>query len=764
MTIDVAALGEADVIAQALQLDPTLRPDELVNVTNLAQGNPLFVEEVVASKGDLTPLSTFELAGRLHDLEPAAALVLRVGALEPRPLETAVLARVLEIDLVRVESALDQAAQLGLVEVTTSGRWRFHHELVRRAAAQVMPPTRRARFHTRWANALADLRSHTDDAANLAAIAFHHRAAGASRTAFLASVKAARASAPMGGANETFGQWLAALEVINASPDSATEPERCEVLASALLINLTWPVQSELLDTDAAIPGTMSVGRRHLHRAFRVGANYILGTRLDEPFTVDEAQAMISEIGAMEPSMLSLAGSNFLLYACHFLACESGFSLYADERLAAYDLVVRFGSGVPIYALGGIDFVAGWYDLVYWGPDNVDERLDRSRERVQRHLHGNQTELADALSSLAWDLNDRGSLREAVSVAQQTLSLVPSEDEAHWRSTSGVLLGALYRLGRWDETAETWPRLTALSPQVGAHLQGQAYRFLLEVNRSAFRFDDALLDVLGARSEGDDMMATTRRDIAGFVRALVAERAEDFATARREITPVLNSKFLHNSFIPLDAITCAARLSWKSPNPGRAYLDLVRAKADDIMTQPGIEQAWRREVEAHLTSVEAADTEMWLAAVEAWDVLEVPFQAAQCRVRAAAAALSGGDRDLAADALASALEASIQLGAKPLERDIRRLAGHARMPLASPLGDAEHSNQQSGGSLTPREQEVLQLLAQGMTNLQIGRTLFMSPRTASVHVSHILAKLGAANRTEVAAVAHGQGLITSPGT
>jgi DNA-binding NarL/FixJ family response regulator len=55
---------------------------------------------------------------------------------------------------------------------------------------------------------------------------------------------------------------------------------------------------------------------------------------------------------------------------------------------------------------------------------------------------------------------------------------------------------------------------------------------------------------------------------------------------------------------------------------------------------------------------------------------------------------------------------------------------------------------------------VLQLLVQGMTNDQIGTTLFMSPRTASVHVSHILQKLGATNRTEVAAIAHRQGLVT----
>jgi DNA-binding NarL/FixJ family response regulator len=63
------------------------------------------------------------------------------------------------------------------------------------------------------------------------------------------------------------------------------------------------------------------------------------------------------------------------------------------------------------------------------------------------------------------------------------------------------------------------------------------------------------------------------------------------------------------------------------------------------------------------------------------------------------------------------------------------------------------------GVLTEREVEVLQLVADGLTNGQIGGRLFMSPKTASVHVSHILAKLGAANRTEAAATARRQGLL-----
>jgi DNA-binding NarL/FixJ family response regulator len=61
--------------------------------------------------------------------------------------------------------------------------------------------------------------------------------------------------------------------------------------------------------------------------------------------------------------------------------------------------------------------------------------------------------------------------------------------------------------------------------------------------------------------------------------------------------------------------------------------------------------------------------------------------------------------------------------------------------------------------LTDRERDVLDLVAQGYTNQRIGRALFISERTVKFHVSSILTKLGAANRTEAAAVARERGLL-----
>ena len=65
-------------------------------------------------------------------------------------------------------------------------------------------------------------------------------------------------------------------------------------------------------------------------------------------------------------------------------------------------------------------------------------------------------------------------------------------------------------------------------------------------------------------------------------------------------------------------------------------------------------------------------------------------------------------------------------------------------------------------SLTARETEVLRLLAEGRSNRQIGEALYISAKTAGVHVSNIMAKLGVSSRTEAAAVAHRNGLAGQP--
>jgi DNA-binding CsgD family transcriptional regulator len=159
-----------------------------------------------------------------------------------------------------------------------------------------------------------------------------------------------------------------------------------------------------------------------------------------------------------------------------------------------------------------------------------------------------------------------------------------------------------------------------------------------------------------------------------------------------------------------------------------------------------------------------ADPDPWEEVARSFDAITLPVPAAYARFRAAEAHVTGGDRAAAAVPLRAAAAATERMGVALLAGDIAALARRARIDLHAPeepsaAGPAEPDDSPVARlGLTPRELEVLLLVAEGRTNRAIGETLFMSEKTASVHVSRILAKLGVGGRVEAAAVAHRLGL------
>ncbi len=147
----------------------------------------------------------------------------------------------------------------------------------------------------------------------------------------------------------------------------------------------------------------------------------------------------------------------------------------------------------------------------------------------------------------------------------------------------------------------------------------------------------------------------------------------------------------------------------------------------------------------------------WDAAAAAWANLSEPYSLSETLLHAAEAALASGDRDGAAERLRRAIPLADGLGAHPLAGQITLLARRARIRLTGDdasegPGDPAAWNDTLG--LTERELEVLRLVAAGRSNREIAAELFISPKTASVHVSNILGKLGVASRGEAAAKAH----------
>ena len=157
------------------------------------------------------------------------------------------------------------------------------------------------------------------------------------------------------------------------------------------------------------------------------------------------------------------------------------------------------------------------------------------------------------------------------------------------------------------------------------------------------------------------------------------------------------------------------------------------------------------------------DVGAWRAAADSWHDIGEPYPEARARLRLAEALL-------AAKASRKEIEAELRASAAIADRAARCTTARRHRPSRAlarvalrragrrGTSPAEQVAEPPPFSLTPREREVLVLVADGRTNRQIAEALFINEKTASVHVSNILSKLGVANRGEAAAVAHRVGL------
>jgi ATP/maltotriose-dependent transcriptional regulator MalT len=204
---------------------------------------------------------------------------------------------------------------------------------------------------------------------------------------------------------------------------------------------------------------------------------------------------------------------------------------------------------------------------------------------------------------------------------------------------------------------------------------------------------------------------------------------------------------------------------------GTRLRDLLEAATATTAMDGGLaalvaaEQATAVAEEARLRG--RCDPQLWREAAARWLSRERPYERAYVGWREAEAHLLAGDRAPAGEPLRTALEIAQRLGAEPLRKEIVSLARRARLSVeAAPAavasepgpGDRKRLLAEEFG-LTRREVDVLELVAEGMTNRQIAESLFISVYTAGVHVSRILAKLDVTSRTEAASKAYRLGMV-----
>ncbi|MEV5747998.1 AAA family ATPase [Actinoallomurus sp. NPDC052308] len=346
-------------------------------------------------------------------------------------------------------------------------------------------------------------------------------------------------------------------------------------------------------------------------------------------------------------------------------------------------------------------------------------------------------------------LQAQGRSEDAVAAAQRALTMAESLGRArtHGVFAAGNLAESQLSLGRWDDAIETLERAEELSPVPGLRGQLLLSRARIAIARGDGDVVPPIVTELTSLCAVGDPYPQQVLPLAGLLiewRLAEGDGPGAVAAAERAVTEhELDGDPRHSWPILLAGIRACAL------HPADTLAARLREIAATTPAHGPVTAAQRTTFEAE--SARAAgvlDRTAWTAAVAAWDALGWPYPLAEALLRTAEAAVAEGDRDEASTLLCRAADLADRLKARPLRADIDQVARRARLRL-----DGGTAGQAPLG-LTPREQEVLRLLAEGRSNREIAEELFISAKTASVHVSNILAKLNVPTRGAAAAAAH----------
>ncbi len=437
--------------------------------------------------------------------------------------------------------------------------------------------------------------------------------------------------------------------------------------------------------------------------------------------------------------------------------------------------------------------VLGW-DLASLG--RVDEGVDRVRAGLAIAVElGGAEGIALGSSNLATLLDRVGRPGDALEVASEGWERVQALGVE--RTYGGLLLAiaakAAIALGRWDE-ADAFLRLGLSRRPIGtAGLRLRIQRGRLDTFRGALASAASALDdarSADATGDGADDRAALLAALADLAvaegrvsdaRAIVSDGlrvasggmpdpalASLAATALRlEADLAAGARARRDDAAVVEARGRVAEIAGQVDRI--AAMLGVPAGIDEAVVEPSRDRAVAALCRAEVARFdERDDPRDWDAVAGAFDAIGRPFPAAYARYRAAAAMLrTRGSRSDAATTLAAARATASRLVAVPLLAEIDRLARQARLDVAAGSGASRPAAQEirpvaAGHELTPRELEVLRLIAAGWSNQQIADALFISRKTASVHASHIFDKLGAANRVDAAAIARRIGVEAGP--
>ena len=776
--LELERLGPQDVAAQ-IEAIVGERPDgELIEfVAERSEGIPLFVEELLGAVRDgrrdhdyLPPSLRDVLLARAELLSPSAQHVLRVVSAGGRWVPDGLLASVAELPAAELNAGLREAVEQQLLVVDASGRgYGFRHELARAAIHDDLLPGERAQLHQAYAEAIegnAELAGSELDANSM--LAYHWMAAHDLPRALPASVRAGRAAAEASAPSAAQRHFELALGLWNQVPDADRRagighPELLEAAAAAA--SRSGAVDRGLALVDEALCEVGHDGAVE-HRAMllvrRAELLGDLGRDEDGLAVLEQAVGLLpldvpSRVSARVLGRFSraLARTDQIQRAGELAqrALESAQAVGADEeRLEAQLMLAQ--------------------SMVYDGDIEGGLALLRETEREASSAGYRwiSTRSYVGVSDLHLML---GRFGEAIEAADQGMEV--AEQSGFGRTAGAFMRGnkaeALFRSGRWDEALA----VTNPGAEASGIFAGLLFTQRAELHASSGRRQQAELDLRAARRHLRNSSAAQFALPLAWLEAELARSTGDLngaqetlerALARRDIVEEHRYKWPVLSL----ATRIEAERAIAARDAGRPDADAVQritelsGGAEPMPATTPADRGHLALVRAeHARAVRDGEVGAWAAAVVSTRAMDEPLPLAYALLRHAEALAAAGDIAAAAAAAGEAADLARGMGAAPLLEEIEALIRRARLrPIAaegSAPDEAAVPDELERLGLTARETEVLRLVADGLSNSQIAEQLFISRKTASVHVSNILAKLGVSTRVEAAALAHRRGLV-----
>ena len=746
------------------------------------EGNPLFVEALLADgeTGSGLPESLHDLlVASVRRLPEETQEMVRVVSAGGDRIGHGLLAAVTGLDDAALARALRPAVAANVL-LTDADGYAFRHTLIREAVHDELLPGERGQAHRRFAEAIG-----ADPALVLPGRApgeqaRHWYAARDITRALVSAWQAAGQAGRVAAYAEQLAMLSRVLELWEQVPDAAQRVgvDHAAVLEAAVRAAARAGENERAVTLAQAALREIDAAAEPVRAALLLMTGGHLKHHLGRDDYAEDLREAVRLVPADPPSP---ARARVLQVLAHCTLHVHGGWDDPELRAAAEEAVVIARQAGDADTEAAALATLAEAEPIGGNAERIRSLLDQARAIASRAKA--YQSLLDAAATESDVLEGMGLHEPAAAVARE--GLAAARDHGLTRTYGTVLAGelaeALVSLGRWDEAAEVIEGALQLFPPP-AH---RTYLWRLAGDMALARGD------LAAAAESVASMRSVLKDtryrdqyhlpmVRLETELLLAQgRPAGALSAVEEALDrfdVLQTPRYAWPWLVAGARTCAAPSARDDALLARAAAlrDRLRAVAGKLAAESPAQQAAQLTFAAETAragrALDAAGPggsarpgdlrDAWDQAAQAWEAAGEPYPLAVTLLRCAEAALGAGDRDGGGNQLRRAAELAQRLGARPLSEDIALLARRARIPLGQPGGAADDRaapaqiSEPERLGLTARELEVLRLVAAGRSNREIAGELFISVKTASVHMSNILGKLGAATRGEAAATAH----------